>query len=282
MPRKSHSYPNIRVDGDYIRGTRWVWRQFSSHADEVAAAKYEQDVIDLIEKTFTQRGTSLRLLWEIKMRSPRSVCISPYTKADAANPHLGPHNAYAAPTNPKDAAPQGGAPYVGGSDDPKTARDDRYDLASYQGTSKGSSSYVHFTAANHSAAYGPGMAPDEVLLHELVHSLRDMEGHANPVPTTGTNLDYENIEEFLAVLVTNVYASERDGPLAKLRFSHGNATLPASQQTSAGFLAEANNLRLVRTLASQEADLFSSLANVRMAPFNPIAEYWNNRNTTYK
>src|SRR5262249_51922405 len=234
------------ANGVYSRVSNWLSRQSSSHDDEVAAAKYEKEVIDLLDQTLRQLGTSLRLLWEIKTRAPRTVCITPWTKADAKA--WGQHNAYATPADPKHAAPQGGAPYQGLSDDPKTVRDDRYDLASYQGTGKGSNSYVHFTAADHSAAYGPGSAPDEVLLHELVHSLREMEGHLNQVPTTGTNLAYENIEEYLAVLVTNIYVSERDGPLAQLRFGHGGGLLPPSQQKSAGFLAHRHKPPLLPAL----------------------------------
>src|SRR5262249_3186871 len=134
------------------------------------------------------------------------------------------------------------------------------------------------------ASMGPSMAPDQVLLHELVHSLREMEGHLNQVPTTGNNVPYENQEEFLAILITNLYISEKYGPTIPLRFSHGRGTLPATQQTSTGFLADADNLRLVRTLASagQEANLFADLAKVVQATWNPIAEYWNNRTTTYK
>jgi len=276
MPRKSRSYPNIRVNGDYFRGGGWWSRQFSSHAQEVAAARYEKEVIDLLDQTLPQWATSLRLLWEIKRRAPRRVCISPYTVADAEK--FGQVNAYETPTDGAASAPEGVVPYGGSPDDDETVRDERFDLAAYSGTGKGSNSYIHFTPALFRAAH---KAADKELLHELVHALRDMEGHSNQVPTTGTILDYENVEEFLAVLVTNLYASERYGPLAQLRFGHGDDQLQGSLRTSAGFLLDANNLRTVRTLASQEADLFSSLAQIRTAPFNPIAEFWNHRTTKY-
>jgi hypothetical protein len=110
-----------------------------------------------------------------------------------------------------------------------------------------------------------------------------MEGHLNQVPTCGKDTPYENIEEFLAILVANLYTSERYVPNIPLRFGHGmNVKLPEDQRTSAGFLGDRENLRLVRTLASQQGDLFGSLASVTQATFNSIAAFWNNRTTTYK
>jgi hypothetical protein len=281
MAKTSYYVPNIHVNGEIYRGTWFVGRWFSSKSEDAAAARYEQRVLEVIDKTLWGTWTGCRLLQAIKGRTKKRIDITPYTKADAKE--LGLNNAYAAPTDAEDAATKGYNPYLGKSDNPKTPKDERFELADYQGTGKGSDSYVHYTADLLDASMGPGMAPDEVLLHELVHSLREMEGHLNQIPTCGKDTAYENQEEFLAILITNLYVSERYGPHIPLRFGHGlGATLPADQRTSDGFLKDADNLLWVRFLASKEPDLFASLATVVQAPFNPIAEFWNNRTSKYK
>src|SRR5262249_36183691 len=159
----------IHANGEIYRGSWFGSRWLSSKAED-AAARYEKDVIDLLDQTFRQRGTSIRLLWEIKQRSPKHVYISPFTVADGEEFGLG--NAITLPTDDRDAAPQGGAPYLGRDDDCETDHDERYDLAPYQGTGKGSHARIHFTPALYRAAPGSGDAPNETLPHELVHCLR--------------------------------------------------------------------------------------------------------------
>ena len=58
--------------------------------------------------------------------------------------------------------------------------------------------------------------PDEILLHELVHAMRYCQGkwYSEPLSDKGAALTWGNLEEFLAILVTNVYMSEKNrGPL---------------------------------------------------------------------
>jgi hypothetical protein len=103
------------------------------------------------------------------------------------------------------------------------------------GIGGGSDSVLEFVAQDWEAA-GSGAsfkAVDEVLLHELVHSLRQMLGQEDntdlvapwpvsrlgkattvelmtgggPPPTALTQV-YQNLEEFAAILITNVYRSE--------------------------------------------------------------------------
>src|SRR5262249_29857766 len=160
----------------------------------------------------------------------KKVEITPYTKDDAKE--YGPVNAFAGATDAKDAAPKGINPYTGKPDDPKTK--DREDITDYKGTGEGSDVYVHFTPEVLDPTLGPRQAADETLLHELTHGLRSMEGHRNRNLLTGGAAVYENLEEFLAILVTNIYISERYGPNIPLRHGHGmGVALPAALKTSA-------------------------------------------------
>jgi len=99
------------------------------------------------------------------------------------------------------------------------------------GVGGGSDSVLQFVAQDWEPA-GSGAsfkAVDEVLLHELVHSLRQMQGQEDntelvapwtvsrlakgstvdpgPPPTALTQV-YDNLEEFAAILITNIYRSE--------------------------------------------------------------------------
>ena len=116
MAKKSINYPNIHANGELYRGSWFGARWLSSKAEDAAAARYEKDVIDLLDQTFRQRGTSLRLLWEIKQRAPKRICISPFTVAYVEEFDLG--NAITQATSNRDAAPQGGHPTWAGTTTP--------------------------------------------------------------------------------------------------------------------------------------------------------------------
>ena len=57
-----------------------------------------------------------------------------------------------------------------------------------------------------SAFTGPGSQPDEVLFHEMVHASRMMRGRSFALPV---NQGYGNEEEYISVVLTNVYLSEK-------------------------------------------------------------------------
>ncbi len=52
----------------------------------------------------------------------------------------------------------------------------------------------------------PAQQPDEVLYHELVHASRDMRGVRKNFLV---NKGYDNFEEYLAVVLTNIYLSDK-------------------------------------------------------------------------
>jgi hypothetical protein len=57
--------------------------------------------------------------------------------------------------------------------------------------------------------HAPAMATDEVLYHELVHASRMIAGVVNSTPADHW---YQDAEEYLAVILTNIYVSDKGGP----------------------------------------------------------------------
>jgi hypothetical protein len=139
--------------------------------------------------------------------------------------------------------------------------------------------HIHFTPDTHGgAACGGGLygsLPDEVLLHEMVHGLRDMQGQSFKVPTRGTLRNYDNLEEFLAIVITNVYISAKDKTMPLRADHHGHTRLKDTLSTSEGFLKNPENLRLLSLLNTKflEGPLFEQLGFlVPSAAFNPFRE----------
>jgi hypothetical protein len=51
--------------------------------------------------------------------------------------------------------------------------------------------------------------PDEALFHELVHAFRMASGASETVPLSrGGLMNYDTVEEFIAILVTNIYVTD--------------------------------------------------------------------------
>ena len=98
------------------------------------------------------------------------------------------------------------------------------------GSGKGSDVKVHFSSDEFQKAdcdVGPGSEPDVVLFHELVHGHRMMKGRLNRAATSGNHENYDNEEEFLAIVVANVYISAKLGLKASMRLR-----APQSQQSA--------------------------------------------------
>lgn len=74
------------------------------------------------------------------------------------------------------------------------------------GAGSGAHSQIRFTPSMYHARSGPGQAPDEVLFHELVHASREMKGVFFRMPV---NKGYLDLEEYLAIILCNVYLSEK-------------------------------------------------------------------------
>lgn len=92
------------------------------------------------------------------------------------------------------------------------------------GTGVGSSVYVSYHPATwrqlikNAGAIPTGAGPAAILIHEMTHGFRMMSGQLRGNdPVTG-NADMDDVEEFYAILVANVYTSERGLPA--IRASH--------------------------------------------------------------
>jgi len=101
------------------------------------------------------------------------------------------------------------------------------------------------------ACTGPGKDPwngtsgtrgDELLLHEMIHSMRMLNGRFDNSTTLNVApyQYYTDTEEFIAILITNIFISEQG--IKNLRRDHSNGYLmPLNWLTSAGFLSDPVN-----------------------------------------
>jgi hypothetical protein len=134
---------------------------------------------------------------------------------------------------------------------------------------------------------------DEVLFHELVHSGRLLDGFAQVAHKLEPNPDdvmpyadpdsaaYENIEEFVTILVSNIYLSEKGQKV--FRASHGGDKYPfildQAQSSSDGFLSKKSNFALVKMFC--ETDRLAPKLVAIDTPFNPVRAYFTKNPKTY-
>ncbi len=137
-------------------------------------------------------------------------------------------------------------------------------------------------APNNGCIFGAGFHPDEVLLHELVHSMRNLGGEARHLPFTDEMAYMKNETEYFAVLVTNIYISEMgrqpiswlvgtQGGSANtgLRMNYVSQKVDDDQALSVDFLMFGQNYRLVKKFCEQHPNVSRWLGEVE-ARFNPI------------
>lgn len=149
---------------------------------------------------------------------------------------------------------------------------------SESGSGEGANSTIRFTPSSWGATGVcspgmPGATAVGVLFHEMVHSYRHMSGKRWVLPSKGANVLYGDLEEFMAIVVSNVFAADPTTKIVTrtLRHHHqGFVPLPQKQHTSAGFVSVKENRESLDILRRQEPDLCKALAGVN-APFNPFA-----------
>jgi hypothetical protein len=186
-------------------------------------------------------------------------------------------NATAGPTDWKKATPKGQtALQCGGPNQNKP-------IAGVTGDGTGSDTVVKFTPAmwvtsdvtaafGSANAAGPGVKKDEILLHEMIHGMRQMTGTSR-CGATPDNPGLDTIEEFMAIVISNIYRSELR--LSDLRKDHrGFLALEADLTDPQKFIdkdkdkATSNHKRLLQ-LKSEHPDLCNNLKKVP-AVFNPF------------
>ncbi|HEY3741108.1 MAG TPA: M91 family zinc metallopeptidase [Bryobacteraceae bacterium] len=132
--------------------------------------------------------------------------------------------------------------------------------------------YVGFIAKPADFKQAPGVGKDEILLHEMVHGLRQLRGTTDShKPADAPNMD--TVEEFMAIVLSNVYRSELKRPGLRADH-HGFAPLPAAQEDPAVFLSQAgvsgeSNLSRMQQFKRENPNL---CADMKLSPakFNPF------------
>jgi len=278
----------IKIDGSSLNGQS-IAERYEQQVTDVLATIRKNRIGDIIASSIEGVGRRKTAAGIDYIEGDHDLTIVPFDAGKAAL--LGETNAVTEAEDASGAAPKGvserltgeSAWYRGRPSNPKTGQDERYSRMPYplMGTGKGSNSRIYFSPDKSGSPGGAfGSQPDEVLLHEMVHALREMQGKANAIPTEGSRLrNYDNEEEFLAVVVTNVYMSGNNK--SQLRADHhGHTPLDRSLSTSAGFLTDPGNLRLMNIYKLIWQPAFSMLHTVS-ATFNPFRELTLRLSTPY-
>jgi len=147
------------------------------------------------------------------------------------------------------------------------------------GTGEGADSVVIFspetwdTPEAKKVFTGPGTAKDEILFHEMVHALRLMTGtlHAMPV-----SQGYEHEEEYLAIVLTNVYMSEKRQTDFRARHTRPNIKLQQPEK----FLDNVQGVDLppivmIERFRLSNPGFYKAYADIpaSSAAFNPVREF---------
>lgn len=111
---------------------------------------------------------------------------------------------------------------------------------------------------------------DSVLVHELVHAVRpDMFHELKPQETKDK---WNDLEEFFAVMVQNIYMSERGDEKVRGEHEKSDKTIPATRSGSYDFMEDKINYARVKQALKREP-MAQELAKLTDIPFNPFAEF---------
>jgi len=131
-----------------------------------------------------------------------------------------------------------------------------------------------------------GLYWDEILFHELVHVFRNVSGKWAKQPVFGGLRTYDDSEEFYAVLLTNIYISDRSNKIKSgLRRDHQTfaALEPTLTQPWGFFSSGTQTFGLIQRFVTDNPGISLRIANdVATAPFNPIADYYADRHRAEK
>ncbi|MCW5748278.1 MAG: hypothetical protein KIT36_18970 [Alphaproteobacteria bacterium] len=129
------------------------------------------------------------------------------------------------------------------------------------------------------AAETRGRLWDEILFHELVHVFRNATGKWNPgSPLSYSMRHYDDNEEFIAVLCTNIYVSDRSNKIKSgLRAGHrGYGAMDPNDARRFGlFMSSKNAYALVKKFCDDNP-IFTKALSERLGDieYNPIADYY--------
>ena len=113
---------------------------------------------------------------------------------------------------------------------------------------------------------------NEVLLHELVHAFRHATGKLDKQGLDNGLAFYEDNEEFNAVLMQGIYASERKTPVRASHF--GKYELHREFDTSISFFKQSTEaFKWVEKFCNDHPGFTRRLATIPLR-FNPIRAYY--------
>lgn len=140
---------------------------------------------------------------------------------------------------------------------------------------------LHGACSATKSAQRSGLLWDEILFHELVHAFRNVAGKWNAPKLNHGLHRYTNNEEFYAVMLTNIYISDRSNKIkSSLRADHrGFRPLPADFDEGFEFFGAGRQVfSLVEQFCKDHPGLSKRVSlDVAKAPFNPIANYYTDK-----
>ena len=140
----------------------------------------------------------------------------------------------------------------------------------------GSECFLQESMAN--SRWNHGKFPDEVLFHELVHACRTLQHITDNKALQGGLQRYDFDDEFFAIVLTNIYISDRTNRHSSgLRADHQNGR-PLEKELSCSYTfyrSSPQTIKLMDRLANEMYLLCTRLAKVK-AVFNPLAAYFEN------
>ena len=235
-----HLYDPHRAKG--YRWNRDMYEDFKgSHERSV------KKELDLISKKFTGQA----VLAEMNARSAYSVMILPFDFLPTASWSV--HTGAVTQATERRKEWAAGVPICGA-----TMAGKHFCIAA-KGEGGGSSVDIYFTPRRHRGRE----SADEVLLHELVHATRKVRGVLYRMPMSG---GYGNQEEFLAVLVANMYRSEKKQTNL---FDYHGGPIDAAKFLDSGLRPPIRTV--LAGLRSAQPSLYAALAKVQTA-FNPVRQ----------
>jgi len=132
----------------------------------------------------------------------------------------------------------------------------------------------------------PASLPHEVLFHELVHSFRRTSGKMRGWSLSGTATlsGQGNVEEFIAIMVTNIFISDvtnRYKTGLREDWSSHSPLDPALAESYHFFALGTKAFNLIASFCDDNPVFTKMLSKVR-AHFNPIAAYYNHRRKAFE
>lgn len=115
-------------------------------------------------------------------------------------------------------------------------------------------------------------APVRVLVHELVHSARMTTGHYTYRKLPVSLKKWANTEEFISIMITNIFSSETNRNLRRHHIKHELRKLRYQKK----FLTDPEIQKVIEYFCHKQPNLSFELSKVD-ARFNPLREYYKSK-----